>query len=107
MDRLSRKDMVLQMLEKEPGDLFLNYALAQEYIGVDDFVNAELQLQKTLNLDLTYLPCYYQMGQVKEKLGDNAGAIEFYKKGIDLAKAQGNRKAQGELSEALWMLEDE
>lgn len=107
MDRLSRKDMVLQMLEKEPNDLFLNYALAQEYIGVGDFVNAELQLQKTLNLDLTYLPCYYQLGQVKEKLRDYTGAIEFYKKGVDLAKSQGNRKALSELNEALWMLEDE
>lgn len=107
MDRLSRKDMVLQMLEKEPKDLFLNYALAQEYIGIEDYKNAELQLQKTLELDLAYLPCYYQMGQVKEKLGDNASAIEFYKKGIDLANAQGNRKALGELNEALWMIEDE
>lgn len=106
MDRLSRKDMVLQMLEKDPNDLFLNYALAQEFIGINDFKNAELQLQKTLDLDLTYLPCYYQMGQVKEKLGDNTGAIDFYKKGIDVANAQGNRKALGELNEALWMLED-
>src|ERR1700752_4449427 len=99
MDRLSRKDMVLQMLEKEPNDLFLNYALAQEFIGVGDFTNAEMQLQKTLNLDPTYLPCYYQLGQVKEKLGDNSAAINFYKKGIELANSQGNRKAQGELNE--------
>lgn len=106
MDRLSRKDMVLQMLEKEPNDLFLNYALAQEYIGVSDFENAELQLQKTLHLDPNYLPCYYQMGQVKEKLGDTKSAIEFYKKGIEVANAQGNRKTLGELNEALWMLED-
>lgn len=106
MDRLSRKDMVLQMLEKEPNDLFLNYALAQEYIGVNDYTNAELQLLKTLDLDLNYLPCYYQMGQVKERLGDLSGAVHFYKKGIELANAQGNRKALGELNEALWMLED-
>lgn len=98
--------MVLQMLEKEPNDLFLNYALAQEYMGVGDFENAELQLQRTLKIDLNYLPCYYQMGQVKEKLNDNNAAIEFYKKGIEVANAQGNRKALGELKEALWMLED-
>lgn len=106
MDRLSRKDMVLQMLEKEPNDLFLNYALAQEYIGVDDYVNAESQLHNTLNIDLNYLPCYYQLGQVYEKLGHTNKAIEFYKKGIKIANAQGNRKALGELNEALWMLED-
>ena len=29
------------------------------------------------------------------------------KKGIELAQKQNNNKAQGELSEALWLLEDE
>jgi tetratricopeptide (TPR) repeat protein len=107
MDRLSRKDMVLQMLEKEPKDLFLNYALAMELVGIDDYQNAELQLQKTLSLDNQYLPCYYQLGQVLEKLNNNDQAISFYKQGIELAKTQGNTKAIGELNEALWMLEED
>jgi Tfp pilus assembly protein PilF len=106
MDRLSRKDMLLEMLAKEPNDIFLNYALAQEYMGIDDYTNAELQLQKTLELDKNYLPCYYQMGQVCEKLNKNSVAIDYYKQGIDLAKTQDNKKAIGELNEALWMLED-
>jgi tetratricopeptide (TPR) repeat protein len=106
MDRLSRKDMLLEMLEKEPNDIFLNYALAMEFIGNSDFTNADLQLQKTLTLNFNYLPCYYQLGQVKEKLNDTDNAIAFYKKGIELAQVQNNTKAKGELAEALWMLED-
>lgn len=106
MDRFSRKDMLLEMLVKEPNDVFLNYALAQEYIGVEDYINAELQLLKTMELDLNYLPCYYQIGQVCEKLNKTNEAITYYKQGIDLAKTQGNKKAMGELNEALWMLED-
>ena len=107
MDRLSRKDMVLQMLKKEPNDLFLNYALAMELVGIEDYENAELQLQKTLSLNNNYLPCYYQLGQVLEKLNHTDKAISFYKQGVELAKTQGNTKAIGELNEALWMLEDE
>ncbi len=106
MDRLSRKDMLLDMLEKEPNDVFLNYALAIEFIGNADYHHAEKQLQKTLTINEDYLPCYYQIGQLKEKLNDTNGAIDFYKKGIELATQQSNNKAKGELAEALWMLED-
>ena len=106
MPNQTRKTMLLEMLTKEPNDVFLNYALAMEMIGNNEFSNAETQLQKVLLLNPEYLPCYYQIGQLKEKLNDLANAIEFYKKGIALAKQQNNTKAMGELNEALWMLED-
>ena len=63
-------------------------------------------MQKTLRLNEEYLPCFYQLGQVNEKLGNNDMAISFYKQGIDLAKLQNNTKALGELNEAIWMLEE-
>lgn len=107
MPNQTRKTMLLEMLVKEPNDVFLNYALAMEMIGNSEFTNAEAQLQKVLGLNSEYLPCYYQIGQLKEKLNDTIGAIEFYKKGIALAKLQNNTKAMGELNEALWMLDDE
>lgn len=107
MERLPRIEMIFDMLQKEPKDIFLNYALAMEYMGNNDFKKAAEQLAVTLEINKDYLPCYYQMGQVKEKLNDNATAIVYYQKGVELAKAQGNTKAMGELNEALWMLEDE
>lgn len=107
MERLPRIEMIFDMLLKEPNDIFLNYALAMEYLGTNDFKMAEAQLQKTLSIDPSYLPCFYQLGQTWEKLGDNEKALGFYKQGLELAKSQNNRKAQGELSEAIWMLEDE
>lgn len=107
MPNQTRKNMLLEMLAKEPSDVFLNYALAMEMIGTSEFKNAEAQLQKVLVLNPDYLPCYYQIGQLKEKLNDVTNAIDFYKKGIALAKLQNNTKAMGELNEALWMLDDE
>lgn len=106
MNTNNRKIILLDMLSKEPNDVFLNYALAMEMVGSNEFSKAEAQLQKTLILNSEYLPCYYQIGQLKEKLNDFIGAIEFYKKGITLAKRQNNTKALGELNEAIWMLED-
>lgn len=107
MEKPSRKEMLFDMLLKEPDDVFLNYALAMEHLSVNEFKIAEAQFQKTLQIDPTYLACFYQLGQVWEKLGNTDTALGYYKQGLELAKAQGNRKAQGELNEAIWMLEDE
>ena len=106
MERLTRKDLVIEMLTKEPNDVFLNYALAMEYLAVANYTQAELQLQKVLSIAPTYLPCFYQLGQLKEKQADNDAAIDYYEQGVRLAKLQNNTKALGELKEALWMLED-
>ncbi|MES2566401.1 MAG: tetratricopeptide repeat protein [Bacteroidota bacterium] len=106
MERLPRKELIFDMLEKEPNDVFLNYALAMEHLSTGDYTDAEMQLKKVLNIKVDYLPCYYQLGQVNEKLNNVESAITFYKQGVELAQKQGNKKALGELNEALWMLED-
>ncbi|MBI3518195.1 MAG: tetratricopeptide repeat protein [Bacteroidetes bacterium] len=106
MERLPRKELIYDMLLKEPNDVFLNYALAMEHLSTNEFKEAELQFKKVLSIDPDYLPCYYQLGQVNEKLGSNEQAILFYQQGVALANKQGNKKALGELNEALWMLED-
>ncbi len=106
MEKLPRKEMIFDMLEKEPNDVFLNYALAMEHLSTSDFTDAEMQFKKVLEINSTYLPCFYQLGQVNEKIGNNEKAISFYKQGVELAKSQNNTKALGELNEAIWMLED-
>lgn len=106
MEKQSRKETIIGMLETEPQDVFLNYALAMEFLAENDFINVELQLQKTLHLKEDYLPCYYQLGQVYEKLNDANSAISYYQKGVALAKKTNNTKALNELNEAIWLLED-
>ena len=106
MEKIPRKEMIVDMLVKEPNDVFLNYALAMEYLATLDFKEAENQFKKVLTIQPDYLPCFYQLGQVNEKSGNNDTAITFYKQGVDLAKSQNNTKALGELNEAIWMLED-
>lgn len=106
MEKLSRKDMILHMLEKEPNDVFLNYALAMEQIATFDFIDADKQLKKVLSISPSYLPCFYQLGQVNEKLNNVEIALDYYKQGVMIATSQNNTKALGELNEAIWLLED-
>ena len=106
MQNVSRKEQILTMLVSEPNDVFLNYALAMEYIATSNFKEAEEQLKNVLLINPSYLPCFYQLGQVYEKLDLIDMALNYYKQGVDLAKSQNNNKALGELNEAIWMLED-
>ncbi|HWY10224.1 MAG TPA: tetratricopeptide repeat protein [Bacteroidia bacterium] len=94
------------MLKEEPEDVFLNYALAVEFIGEKKYAEAEHQFLKTVKLNSEYLPCYYQLGQLAEKIKTEKEALEYYKKGLTLAQKQNNQKAINELNEAIWMLEE-
>lgn len=106
MEKLPRKELIFDMLLKEPNDLFLNYALAMEHLSSEEFKEADEQLKKVLSIKADYLPCFYQLGQLNEKLGKNDIALTYYKQGVEIAKSQNNNKALGELNEAIWMLED-
>ena len=106
MEKLPRKELIYDMLVKEPNDVFLNYALAMEHLSTDEFKEADAQLQKVLSIKADYLPCFYQLGQVNEKLNNTEVALNYYKQGVELAKSQNNTKALGELNEAIWILED-
>lgn len=106
MERLNRIDMLLEMLAKEPSDIFLNYALGLEYIGELDLEQAEFQFKKVLELCPDYIAAYYQLGKLFESQLKNTEALQYYKLGLENAKAQKNNKAINEFSEAVFMLED-
>jgi len=95
------------MLEKEPEDLFLNYALGLEYANdLGKVADAESQFKIVLSLDENYVPAYYQLGRLFASLLRIPEALEYYKCGLEKAKEQKNNKAINEFSEAIFMLED-
>ena len=100
------KEQLLEMLKTEPEDSFLNYALALEYAKSNDLLKAIELIENVLTKDENYLGAYYQLGKYYELINATEKAIATYTKGVTIAKKQNNRKAQGELSEALMMLEE-
>lgn len=95
------------MLEAEPKDSFLNYALALEYAGANDISKAIELMESLLTRDKYYLGAYYQLGKYYELVKNPEKAIHIYKTGIEIAIQQKNRKTQLELNEALLQLEDD
>ncbi|MCD6068635.1 MAG: hypothetical protein K0S33_3461 [Bacteroidetes bacterium] len=105
MKETERLKQIREMLEKEPGDDFLNYALAVEWEAAGEPQQAIAQLKKLLERNVEYLGAYYKLGKLLEETGSTEQALEVYNKGLELAQKQNNKKAAGELSEAIWMLE--
>lgn len=103
---LSRLEQIQEMLKSEPADSFLNYALALEYAKINDVRKAIELLEALLARDENYLGAYYQLGKYYEQLEQKNKAVETYQNGASIAQKQKNKKALGELNEALWMLED-
>ncbi len=106
MDRLSRIDMVIKLLEKEPEDIFLNFTLGLEYVAELNVTEAENQFKLVLKINPDYIPAYYQLGKLFESQLKNPEALSFYKTGLEKAKEQKNNKAVNEFGEAIFMLED-
>lgn len=95
------------MLEREPGDLFLNYALGLEYAkDLQSVADAEAQFKIVLDINKDYIAAYYQLGQLFEKTERPEEALQFYQEGLTLARTQKNNKAINEFSEAIFLLED-
>jgi len=93
-----------KMLEKEPGDLFLLYAIALEHKKAGDNARAIEFLDRTIAADGGYCYAYYQKGQVLESMGDAGAARETYQAGIAAAQRKGDAHAQSEIENALAML---
>lgn len=97
-------DRLQQLLEfyiKEPKDPFLKYALATEYLRLDDVEKALSFYQDLINNHADYVGTYYHLGKLYEQLGRKDDALFTYKKGMDIAFAARDNHARNEL-QAAW-----
>lgn len=101
-----RLEQLLSMLEQEPTDTFLQYAIAMEYFSAGEFEKALTCFNNIIDSNPDYLAAYYQTGKCHEGLIQFEDAKRVYKKGIELAERQNKTKTGNELREALFLLED-
>ncbi|MEW6469338.1 MAG: tetratricopeptide repeat protein [Bacteroidota bacterium] len=103
---VSRKELLLQMLAKEPGDTFLNYALALELEKEHKISEAIRVIEKVLEDNADYLGAYYKLGKLYEASGERELARKTYISGLAVARRQKNGKTLSELNEALLLLDE-
>ena len=90
-----------RLLESNPEDVFLNYALAMEFVKVGRTDDALLRFERTLDLDRAYVAAYFHKGRLLINLGRIEDARATLSEGVDVAANVSNEKARRELSELL------
>ena len=97
MERIERLE---EFLKATPQDCFVKHALALEYIKQGEDGPAEVQFRELLQIDENYIGSYYHLAKLLERNGSVEAAVEVYQKGMEKAKAAGDRHTFGELQSA-------
>lgn len=103
----SRLTQLFALLSEQPQEVFLNYAIASEYKKMQNWAQAVLWFEKTLQLEPSYLAAYYQMAEALEASNQREAAKRAYEIGITYAQAAKDLKSISEFKNALMNLEIE
>lgn len=93
----SRLEKLLEFLENEPNDEFLQYALATEYLRLNDTEKALQYYENLVKNHPDYVGTYYHLGKLYEALNRKEDAIGAYEKGMEVAKRKRDNHAFSEL----------
>ena len=98
-------EQLLPLLEAEPQDAFLRYAVAMELAKQGQFEQSMAQFDELLRRHADYVAGYFMAGRTGEQKGDTELAKTLYRRGIEAARRIGDKHAEGEISAALEALE--
>jgi tetratricopeptide (TPR) repeat protein len=98
---MNRIEQIQQFLKNSPGDPFLLHALALEHIKINDNSAARQIFENLLSERPDYVGSYYHLAGLLVKMGEQELAVEWYQKGMDVARKAGDQHALRELQSAL------
>src|SRR5476651_278917 len=94
VDRLAK---LLEFLKNEPDDAFLLYALATEYLRLNQADTALSYYERLVTDHPKYVGTYYHLGKLYEALNRKDDAISTYENGMKVTKAKRDNHAFSEL----------
>ena len=97
MDRIEK---LKEFLAADPHDSFVKHALAMEYLALGKEAMARQLLEEVLERDADAIGSYYQLGKLLERAGENKLALQWYEKGMGVARRVGEKRAYNELRTA-------
>src|SRR5258708_39505988 len=93
----SRLEKLLEFIKNEPQDEFLKYALATEYLRLNDTDKALSYYEDLVNNHPNYVGTYYHLGKLYEALNRKTDAINTYENGMKIARQKRDNHAFSEL----------
>ena len=94
---MSRLEKLLNFIKDEPGDPFLKYALATEYLRLNEINKALAYYEDLVSNNPDYTGTYYHLGKLYESLGRKEEAINTYETGMAIARKQQDNHSFAEL----------
>src|ERR1700743_3785180 len=94
---INRLDKLLEFIKNEPNDEFLKYALATEYLRLNQADKALEYYEDLVNNHPNYTGTYYHLGKLYEALNRKQDAINIYEKGMQITREKRDNHAFSEL----------
>jgi thioredoxin-like negative regulator of GroEL len=98
---LPTRQQLEQLLQSDPDDVFLQYALAKAQILEGDVEEGLAQFQAVIDRYPDYVPAYFQRGQTLAERGRTEEARDVLANGIQVARKVGDGHAEREMTEFL------
>ncbi|HEY4323496.1 MAG TPA: tetratricopeptide repeat protein [Mucilaginibacter sp.] len=95
--QISRLEKLLEFFQNEPEDPFLKYALATEYLRLNETDKALEYYENLVNKHPEYVGTYYHLGKLYEALERKQEALNTYETGMKITKQQRDNHAFSEL----------
>lgn len=107
MSNVNKIEQFKQLIEMDQNDAVLRYGLGVEYLRQEKIPAAVEEFRRTLELKPDYSAAYRDLGRALEQLDQNREAVEVYRKGIGVAKQNGDLQTIKEIEVFLKRMEVE
>ena len=95
---MPRREQLEEMLETDPDDVFLLYAVAMAYSSEGDDETCLQRLEQLISANPDYVAAYFQSGQLLAKNGRIEEARPMIERGIQTARQVGDQHAESEMT---------
>ncbi len=96
-----RIELLEKMLERDPGDAFCRYGLAQEHLKAGNIDEAVIWFDRTIESDRDYCYAYYHKARALEQAGRIDEAAAVLRAGLERATSCGDSHAAAEIQSFL------
>jgi len=98
---MNRIEILKGFLKENPNDSFSRYALALEYVKLEQNDDAVREFETVKTNDPDYVATYFQLGQLYQKIGRSHEAEKTFRTGMTVAAKIRDDHTRSELEAAL------
>jgi Tfp pilus assembly protein PilF len=91
-------ESLLKLVGTDRDNAMLRLALARLMVAQSDLQQAATHLRAAIDMDSDYTAAWKELGKVLRANGDNEGAAQAWRQGIEIARSRGDKQAEKEMT---------